>query len=505
MKLSLLLEALEVREFRGDPDMEIAEIRYDSRMVRPGDMFVAVKGHALDGHDFVDDAVAKGAGAVVAQRLPSGFRGPAAIVVEDSRRALSRLAARFYGRPWENMTVVGVTGTNGKTTTSYLLESILGAAGFMPGVIGTIEYRFGGRCIPAAVTTPESLDLMRTLRWMADAGATHVVMEVSSHALDQGRIRDCPVDVAVFTNLSRDHLDYHGDMDSYFQAKSILFRGLGKERLNGRERAVVNLDDPRGGELAALARAPVFTYGLGPDCDLKAEAIRFDRRGLSAILDAPGGKFAVHSPLLGRYNVYNILAAAGAALCLGVDPEDVAEGVGRLEKVPGRLEPVKNARGLFILVDYAHTPDALLKALEAVRPLAKGRLITVFGCGGDRDRGKRKEMGLAAGQNSDLVIVTSDNPRTEDPHTIISQVEEGVSESGMAPLQDAESAGDGAGGYLVEPDRERAIHVAVAAAGPEDLVLIAGKGHEDYQIVGMHKRPFDDRVVAGAAAAGRDS
>ncbi|MGM0662965.1 MAG: UDP-N-acetylmuramoyl-L-alanyl-D-glutamate--2,6-diaminopimelate ligase [Thermodesulfobacteriota bacterium] len=502
MKLGRLIEDLEgVELLRGDADCRILGLAYDSRLVRPGFMFVAVRGHAQDGHAFLSDAVDRGAVALVAEAFPDKPCDATLIRVPDARAALSALAARFYDYPYRDMEVVAITGTNGKTSTSYILESILHAAGAGPGVIGTINYRYGDTRRSAPVTTPESLDLMAMLREMADHGVSHAVMEVSSHALEQGRVRGCPMRVVVFTNLSRDHLDYHSGMDAYFKAKSMLFRPWDEGGVSGEGPAVINLDDPRGGELASLCTRPVRTYGLQRHCEVRAEILSEDRDGFRARLLAPEGECTILSSLIGRINLYNILAAAAAALSLGVEMDAVASGIEGVRFIPGRLERVENRRGLSLFVDYAHTPDALHKALEAVRPLVRGRLITVFGCGGDRDRGKRPEMGVLAGRLSDLVFVTSDNPRTENPLEIIDQVEKGVRASGLSRLENKSDLQDTREGYMVEPDRRRAIRRAVAAAVPEDLLLIAGKGHEDYQILGTERVHFDDREEAAEAAA----
>ncbi|MDY6972916.1 MAG: UDP-N-acetylmuramoyl-L-alanyl-D-glutamate--2,6-diaminopimelate ligase, partial [Thermodesulfobacteriota bacterium] len=344
------------------------------------------------------------------------------------------------------------------------------------------------------------LDLMRTLREMADAGVTDVVMEVSSHALDQGRARDCPFKIVVFTNISRDHLDYHQSMDKYFEAKSRLFRGLGEsgELTN----AVINADDPKGKDLAELTHVPVMTYGLKRDCKVRADRLQVRQDGLRARLITPVGEVDIQSPLLGNFNIYNILAASTVALCMDIDLKAISEGIRRLKRVPGRLELVENRRSLAVVVDYAHTPDALLNALGAVRPLTKGRLITVFGCGGDRDRGKRREMGRIAGEHSDLVFITSDNPRSEDPAAIASEIDKGVCESGLERLVESSDDLTIGPGYILELDRGNAIKRAVEMADKGDLILIAGKGHEDYQIIGKSKRHFDDREVAAEAASG---
>ena len=502
MKLGSLIEGLERAELiRGDPDQEIEGLAYDSRKIAPGFLFVAVRGHAQDGHAFLQDALSRGAAALVAESFDKAASGAAMIRVPDSRSALAAMASRFYGNPFQDLELIGITGTNGKTSTSYILESILRSAGARPGVIGTISYRYAGTSRPAPVTTPESLDLMAMLREMADHGVTHCVMEVSSHALDQGRVQGCAFQVVVFTNLSRDHLDYHADMEAYSEAKSLLFRHLGDGGVSGAGPAVINLDDPFGERIASLSKRPVLSYGMASTRDVRVRDLVMEKTGIQAVLEAPQGTCEIRSPLIGRINVYNILAASGAALSLGAGLEAVAEGVERLKGIPGRMERVENPCGLSLVVDYAHTPDALLNVLETLRPLVEGRLITVVGCGGDRDRGKRPEMGALAGRFSDWVVVTSDNPRTEDPMRIIAQVEEGVAASGLPRVQAGEGAVSRGTGYMVEPDRRRAIQKAVTGASRQDLVLIAGKGHEDYQIIGTKKIHFDDREEAARAAA----
>jgi len=502
MLLKRLLRDLSVHAFHGDDELQIKGLAYDSRAVKPGFLFVALNGHILDGHAFIEDAVARGAVAVVVESEEAGKNIEAKIpvvYVPNSREALAGLAVSFYHRPFDGLNLIAITGTNGKTTTSYLLESILLASGARPGVIGTINYRFPGHACPASVTTPESLDLMANLSKIKEAGCTDVIIEVSSHALDQGRTRICPFRVGIFTNISRDHLDYHGSMEEYFEAKSRLFRGLKQRGVGDLTRAVLNYDDPKGRVMSKLTDAEVVTYGLDESCEVRVDQIRMNRTGLCARLFTPIGEADIRSSLIGGFNIYNILAASAAALAIGIDLDIIAKGIADLRGVPGRLEMVENRRSLNIVVDYAHTPDALQKALEAVRPIVKGRLITVFGCGGDRDRGKRKEMGIVAGTYSDLVIITSDNPRSEDPYMIISQIEKGVIESGMKkvelPLTIEEK------GFLIEPDRGRAIQKAVEMSDIKDLILIAGKGHEDYQIIGDHKRHFDDREKASEAAS----
>lgn len=500
MKLGLLLEGILDFDAEGDMEVEIKGLSYDSRNIQEGELFVAIKGHSQNGHDFLNDAIRNGAVALVAEEFREYYKGVSRIRVPDSRVALSKLAARFYENPCNGMDIIGITGTNGKTTTSYILESILSTAGASPGVIGTINSRFQGKIRPAPVTTPESLDLMRLMREMADGGASHVVLEVSSHALDQNRTSDCPFRVALFTNFSRDHLDYHNTMEDYFKAKSLLFRDLQGSGQAKKNVAVINMDDPKGKELVSVTSAEVLTYGLNYKWDFSADSISTDKTGVRARLITPEGELEISSPLIGRINIYNILAATAASVSLNIGLDMVAEGIKRLETVPGRLELVKNKRGLTIAVDYAHTPDALLKALETLRPLTEGRLITLFGCGGDRDRGKRYEMGLVAGENSDIVFITSDNPRSEDPAFIIGQIEDGVKQSGLACTQWSTSSSPATPAYFIEVDRRNAIKKAISMADKKDLVLIAGKGHEDYQILGSEKRFFDDRKEAALAA-----
>ncbi len=501
MKLKSLLENLQYERFTGDSEVEVNGITYDSRSVSEGDLFVAIKGSKVDGHLFLGEAVKRGAVALIVKESKECPAKVPCIEVADTREALSRAAVHFYSRPCEQLSLIGITGTNGKTTVSYLLESILKTAGRKPGVIGTVNYRFPGHILKAPVTTPESLDLMRIMRKMADEGVDHVLLEVSSHALDQGRTRDCPFRLAVFTNLSRDHLDYHDSMDTYFEAKSRLFTSLGKERPGQNTTAVINLDDPWGETLTGRTAAEVVTYGIRKKCDFQAEDVRIGEAGLAARLKTPKGDGVVHSSLIGDFNAYNMLAATAAAMSLGVSLEEIVAGIENLAGIPGRLERVENRSRKNIVVDYSHTPDALAKALKALRPFAKGKLICVFGCGGDRDKGKRKEMGRIAAELSDLMFLTSDNPRTENPDAIISQIEEGVRAAGIMKQTGSPSRDTTAKGYRIAPDRAEAITMAVHMAAEGDVVLIAGKGHETYQIVGREVRDFDDRKIAAQAAS----
>lgn len=492
MKLANLLKALDEYELDGNPELVITGLNYDSRKVEKGNIFIAIRGHSHNGYDYLQDAVKNGAIAVVAEKADDS-RVISKIWVSNPRKALSKLAACYYDYPFNGMDLIGITGTNGKTTTSYLLESILAAAGKKTGVIGTINSRFAGFESPSTVTTPESLDLTRLARKMSDNGVTNLIMEVSSHALDQKRTSECPFRVCIFTNLSRDHLDYHRDMEEYFAVKSLLFRDLSETVHGSRSCAVINMDDPRGKDMVKLVKGDVLTYGLEGEWDIRAESIKADIKGISANLITPFGAADIRSSLIGEINIYNILAAAGAALASGVDLESIEKGVANLKNVPGRLEPVNNMAEIPVIVDYSHTPDALLKAQKNLRSFVRDRLITVFGCGGDRDKGKRFDMGLVAGKNSDIVIITSDNPRTENPLDIIEQIEEGVQEAGMERMMwpDVKNFS-----YLIEPDRSKAIKKAISIAMQKDTVLIAGKGHENYQVVGHSKRHFDDREEA---------
>jgi len=498
MRLKQLIENINIKRLTGQTGVEISRINYDSRKIGPGDLFVAMKGYAQDGHNFIGDAVSKGAAAVLSDLAPDMViqklsrkpnQMPVFLQVSDSRKALSRLAVAFYQTPFHNMNLIGITGTNGKTTTSYLLESILLAAGRKPGVIGTINHRISNRVLKSSVTTPESLDLMKILREMADHCATDVVMEVSSHALDQGRVTDCPFRTVLFTNITRDHLDYHPSMDAYFEAKSILFKNLANNTPEGPVTAVINTDDPRGMDLMKLTTAETMTYGLNHSCDVTAKNVNVSRTGLSAkLISKKMGEIDIQSSLIGNFDIYNIMAAASTAVTLGVDLKTIASGIENMKGVPGRMELVPNARSLAIVVDYAHTPDALEKALGAVNQITEGRILTVFGCGGDRDKGKRSEMGRVAGRYSHKVFITSDNPRSEEPTAIADEIERGVIASGQKD-------------YVIELERETAIRMAVQSAQKKDLVLIAGKGHEDYQIIGNTRRDFDDRLVAAHVAS----
>ncbi len=506
MKLSRLLKAVDVVRLSAPgfpvPDPEIRSLHYRSQTVQPGGLFIAVPGFRADGHAFIDDAIRRGAAAVVTQQPVSCD----AVVAEvaDSRRALGRLASRFYGEPSKQLVLIAITGTNGKTTTSYLIEQILTSAGYRVGVIGTIGYRYGGKTFETPVTTPESLDLQRILADMDRDGVSHVVMEASSHAIDLHRLAGCEVDVAVFTNLSQDHLDYHLDMDRYWACKERLFTEiLARGAKRNRAVAVVNGNDPRGRLLSEKLTVPCFTAGESDGNMIWSPDFRFSLAGITGRIVTPEGNFSFTSPMTGRHNLENILCAVGVGAALHIPFSAMEQGIEVLTAVPGRLEAVPDRQGRFVYVDYAHTPDALANVLSALKPLVTpaARIICVFGCGGDRDRDKRPRMGEIAGRFSDLAVITSDNPRTEEPLAIIRQIVTGASRAGGRFYRPGElrETGSADKGYVVEPDRRKAIRLAVAVSRPGDVVLIAGKGHETYQIIGSGTIPFDDRAEARQA------
>ncbi len=481
---------------------EINTITCRAQEVTPGDVFVAIKGFAADGHDYIDQAIAQGACAIVCEK-PANV-DVATVIVENSRKALAQLSAAFYGHPSGEMLVIGITGTNGKTTTSYLIESILQAAGFSVGVIGTINCRYGGKVFDNPVTTPESLDLQRILFDMRGAGVTHVVMEVSSHALDLYRVHQCQFDLAVFTNFTQDHLDYHKSMEHYWACKRKLFiELLPASTGRTRHRAVLNVAVPKGRALAQEIALPFLSCGEGMGNDLNTLAAKFDLNGIQARISTPHGELPIFSRLVGRHNLENILNAVGVGFALEIPPDTIIAGVQSLEDVSGRLERIPNAHRRFVYVDYAHTPDALENSLLALRSLTADRIICVFGCGGDRDRAKRPKMGAIVGRLSDLMVVTSDNPRTESPEKIIDEIVDGVhGECNLQyTLEDLQQGFKGKGCVAIV-DRRQAIGVALSVSRPGDTILIAGKGHEPYQVVGTRKRPFDDRLEAQAALAG---
>ena len=469
-------------------DVQCHGVTHDSRSVKPGWVFVGLRGLRADGADFAGQAIAAGAAAVVAERSASTTSTVPWIVVKDARLTLAWLAAVFFDHPSRQMRVVGITGTNGKTTTSYVVSAIFEAAAVKCGLMGTVKYRIGDRDVAAARTTPEAPELQAMMRQMVEAGCGACAMEVSSHALTLRRADGIHFAAGVFTNLTRDHLDFHADMEDYFAAKRRLFEILPPDAP-----AAINLDDPRGLAMAETAKRTI-TYAVNRPADVTTGPLKFSLEGLAFDIRTPQGSFSVRSSLVGRPNVYNILAAVTVTIALGVPVEAVKRGVAGLHGVPGRFERVSSAADdIAVLVDYAHTDDALRNLLETARPLALRRLITVFGAGGDRDRTKRPLMGMVAARLSDVVIITSDNPRSEDPQRVIDEISLGAQpETRQRDVR-----------LLTLVDRREAIHRAVTDAASGDLVLIAGKGHEKYQEIEGRKLPFDDVAVAREALEAR--
>ena len=488
MTLTRLIEAVEAAGgivARGETGtgIEVAGLAYDSRRVRPGDVFIALSGLKLSGADYAADAIARGAVAVVAEvPAPAGVAVPW-IVVRDARRMMATLADEFYDHPSEAMTVVGITGTNGKTTTAYLLHAIFEAAGVKTGLLGTVTYLVGDEVVESSRTTPESPDVQRMFRLMVDRGCGACVMEVSSHALALRRVDDTRFAAGVFTNLTRDHLDYHKDMESYFAAKRRLF-----EMLAPGAPAIINMDDARGETLTKVVSTPV-TYGINKLADVSPGPLALTWQGLTFDVRTPRGAVHVRSKLIGRPNVSNILAAVATATSLDVPIPAIERGLADLEGVPGRFQMVSTSLDdIGVVVDYAHTDDALKNLLETARPLALKRVVTLFGCGGDRDRTKRPLMGAVASRLSDVVIVTSDNPRSEDPVRIIQEIKRGIQHADRETSE-----------VLSIVDRKEAIEKAIALAQPGDLVLLAGKGHEKTQVIGTREIPFDEVAIARGA------
>lgn len=496
MTISELLEGLTVKKKSGPLNIEIKGIAYDSRLAGDGFLFVAIKGFSVDGHDYIRDAISKGATAVVIEEAVEpqlaeqlAIEDKTIIEVPNSRKALAFLSAVFYGEPSKRLSLIGITGTNGKTTTCYITKSILETWGKNVGLLGTIHYIIGDKITKALRTTPESLDLQRYLNEMVDNKVEYAVLEVSSHALALNRIEGCSFKIAAFTNFSQDHLDFHGSMDEYFRAKAELFNYLGSEGI-----AVLNWDDLMVRSLTKKLNCDVITCGLEEGAMLRAKDIIEYRtqnkehiatlpHGLSFEVQTPKGSFMVNSQLIGRCNVYNILISIGIAYALDVSEDIIQRGVQEAKPVEGRFETIDEGQRFLCIIDYAHTEDALRKLIQEARLMTKGRIITVFGCGGDRDKTKRPLMGAVATELSDFVIITSDNPRTEDPMEIIKDIVQGIKKSN----------------YTLQPDREEAIKEAVAIAKEGDTLLIAGKGHEDYQEIKGMRYPFSDREVVRKA------
>ncbi|MGZ5021418.1 MAG: UDP-N-acetylmuramoyl-L-alanyl-D-glutamate--2,6-diaminopimelate ligase [Chthoniobacterales bacterium] len=488
MQLKTLLAAISPRAIHGSVDRAVDGIAYDSRRVQRNSLFVALRGEKTDGHEFIEQAIEKGATVIVAEREVEHAHATG-VQVKNTRVALADLGAVFYERPVRRLKMAGVTGTNGKTTTTFLIKHICENAGLRCGLIGTVRYEIAERVLPAVRTTPESLDLQELFAMMVNAGCKAAAMEVSSHALAQERTRGLEFDVAVFTNLTQDHLDFHGTMENYFESKLKLFMGLAKQQTKKKSVAIVNSDDRYGERL--LERLPkdfpAITYGMGARADFRASNYRAEFSGTSYQLDARGKSYLVRVPLIGRFNVANSLAALAAANSLGVNLRAAVLSLAKSPQVPGRLEAVPAKRQFQVFVDYAHTPDALLNVLKTARELSPRKLIVVFGCGGDRDRQKRPLMARVADENADFSIITSDNPRKEDPDAIIADAEKGMRSDRYEKIT----------------DRTQAIARAIELAQPHDIVLIAGKGHEAYQEFADHTIPFDDIQVAKRALENR--
>lgn len=478
MKLKDVLASVPVERINGNKEAQILGVSYTSKKIQPGYLFGALKGEKTDGMRFIQEASLKGAMAFLSEDpAPANF-AKTWIQTPDAREALALCSANFYSHPSKKMKIVGITGTKGKTTLTYLLEAILKKARTLPGVIGTISYRLPNKEISAERTTPEAPDLQRMLAEMLEAGASHCLIEVSSHALELKRVMGIEFDVVVFTNLSGEHLDYHHSMENYFEAKKKLFLiNQAKKRM-----AVINSDDPWGKKLMAEIPLGVVTYGLEPSAIIRGENHKLSEEGVELSVRFPGGHLPLCSPLLGRPNLYNILAATAVALTLRVPHPAIREGIASLRGVPGRFEKIRNSRGLHIFVDYAHTDDALRNLLETVQAQSPRRIILVFGAGGDRDKTKRERMGRVAGVLASWTILTSDNPRSEDPLAIISDIEKGIKKTGENK-------------YEIQSERREAIKRALALGKEGDTILVAGKGHEDYQIIAEKILPFNDAEV----------
>lgn len=485
-EMAELVKNLPAQVVKGDiSELRVDGIAYDSRKVQPGFVFVCIEGFKTDGHNYVDSAVNNGATVIVAAKDVDVPEGVPLLLVANTREALALLGAAFYGYPSRSLTMIGITGTNGKTTTTYLIEEILKENGKKVGLIGTIKNKIGDIELPVTNTTPESLDLQQLLAEMRDAGVSHVVMEVSSHALELDRVAGVEYDLAIFTNITQDHLDFHENMEKYLAAKTKLFSSLGKSTGKDQPKyGIINVDDPESDKIIAQTTASVITYGITKKADVQAKNIDLRAEGVAFEVETPRGGMGLSLNITGLFNVSNTLAAVAAAVALGFPLDSVKIAMERVPGVAGRLEKVDAGQDFTVLVDYAHTPDSLENILKAAREFTRGRIITVFGCGGDRDRTKRPVMGAVSARLSDYTVLTSDNPRSEEPQAILAEIETGVS-----PLIGKDK-------YTVIPDRREAIGFALKIAEPQDTVLIAGKGHETYQVVGDRVLPFDDREAA---------
>ena len=501
INLEKLLTVIQPAAVVGSVKRVVSGLAYDSRQVEPGMVFFALPGVNVDGFDYLPQALARGAVAVVAEQIPAACADDVCFIsVTNVRQAMAVIAAEFYGNPTENIPVIGVTGTNGKTTITYLLEAIFKQAGFSPAVFGTVEYRCGELCYEASNTTPESIDLLRMMAEFRKQGADVLILEVSSHALEQHRVDGVKFTAAVFTNLTQDHLDYHETLDRYFASKRRLFT-----QLLGVGAGVINREDHYGRSLLQEKQDWV-SFGLDSRADVYPQQVTVNRDRISGVFTGTKGDVQIESGMIGDFNVSNLLAAVATAQQLGIDNELIAEGISAAPQVPGRVEKVKNSRGVLALVDYSHTPDALEQALKTLSKLDSRRVLTVVGCGGDRDKGKRPLMAAVAVKYSNLSIFTSDNPRTEDPLQILEQVRGGALDVGSQELSMDQAPS--ADGFIVIPDRRSAIELAGRLAEDDDLILVAGKGHEDYQIIGTEKKHFDDceelsRVLNGTVGAGK--
>lgn len=493
MQLQELAQLFTVSEIKGEAATEFTGIEADSRKVVPGSLFICVRGLATDGHQHAEKAVQAGACALVVEEwLPIPVP---MLLVKDSRHAMAVIANHFYGYPSRDMKVIGLTGTNGKTTSTFIIDKILSDSGCRTGLMGTVQMKIGSETFPASNTTQESLELQRNFSRMRDAGTDCCIMEVSSHALDLGRVKETRFRTALFTNLTQDHLDYHKTMEEYRAAKGLLFARLGNGGVRNpdeRSYAVLNADDPASAYYAKQTAVEVITYGIEHPADVRAEDVRITAKGTAFTLCTYSGSIPVLVKLVGKFNVYNTLGAVAVCLLEGVSLEQIKQSLESMTPVEGRMESVDEGQDFLVLVDYAHTPDALENVLTAVKEVSEGRVITVFGCGGDRDRTKRPKMGRIAASFSDYVIVTSDNPRTEEPEAILQDIEPGVLEAGI-----------GADRYRMVMDRRSAIQMAIEMASPKDVVLIAGKGHETYQLIKGATYHFDDREEARNALRSR--
>ena len=498
MQVSQLIQSVEgIRQITGASDVEIASVAYDSRKVSPGSLFVAVEGFVTDGHEYVPQALNNGAVALVTEERKSGpwsdpaaAGGVAAFTAPDTRKALADVAAAFYGFPARDLKVVGITGTKGKTTTTYLTSAVLEAGDRSTGLLSSVEFKIGAhfQVNGSQFTTPESLEVQELLRAMADEGAEYAVVESTSHGLKLNRLRNVEYDVGVFTNLYADHLDFHRNMQDYLESKGLLFRWLDESVDKGIDKtAVLNADDPNSVYLKEQTKkARVLTYGVKAEADVTAPGAELSDRGSRFKLRTPAGSIWIESPLAGLFNVYNSLAAATVGISQGISLEDIAEALHSVQGVPGRVERIENGQPFSVIVDYAHMPESLTSVLQALRPLTLGRLMVVFGCGGDRDPGRRPGMGKAAAENADFTVICSDNPRTEDPLDIIEAIAEAMLAAGKHEGHD----------FVRIPDRRDAMKYAFENARAGDVVLVAGKGHEPYLIVGDQYLPWDDRQVA---------